>query len=224
MELSTETMQILKNFASINSNFVIKPGNTLMTVAEAKNILCSANVDESFEKITGIYDLNEFLNVLNLVDKPNVYFTDQYARVCDSTGRAEVKYYYSDPDMLTYPSKVISMPSAEVKFTLDQSTLNNIKRAAAALGHSELAIEPSEGCISLTVMDQENSTSNTYSIEIDGEYDPSAEFKFILSISNLKMIPSDYEVGISSSLISQFSSTEMDLTYWVALEKSSTYS
>lgn len=224
MELSATTMQILKNFASINPNFVIKPGNTLMTVAEAKNILCSAAVNENFEKITGIYDLNEFLGVLNLVDTPNVYFTDQYARVCDSSGRAEIKYYYSDPDMLTFPSKAIAMPEAQVKFTLDQTTLNNIKRAAATLGHSELAIEPSEGCISLTVMDQENTTSNTYSIEIDGDYDPSDDFKFILSISNLKMIPSDYEVGISSSLISQFTSTDMDLTYWVALEKSSTYS
>lgn len=222
MELSTNTLQVLKNFAQINSNFVINPGSTLMTMSEAKNILALANVKESFEQKVGVYDLNELLGVLGLVDTPNLYFTDNYARVCDSTGRSEVKYYYSDPEMLTSPKKPISMPSCEVKFRLDQLTLNNIKRAAATLGHSELAIIPNDGSIRLEVLDPQNATSNVYSTEIDGEFE-STDFRFIISISNLKMIPSSYDVSISNKLISEFTSTEMDLQYWVALEKSSTF-
>jgi hypothetical protein len=42
MEISASTVNILKNFASINSNIVIKPGNMLMTVAEARNVLALA--------------------------------------------------------------------------------------------------------------------------------------------------------------------------------------
>ena len=61
MELSNFTMQVLKNFASINSNIVIHPGNTIMTVAEAKNILVSATVEETFHQEMGVYDLAEFL-------------------------------------------------------------------------------------------------------------------------------------------------------------------
>ena len=222
MELSTNTMQVLKNFAQINSNFVINPGSTLMTMSEAKNILAAANVKESFEQKIGVYDLNELLGVLGLVDTPNLYFTDNYARVCSGSGRSEVKYYYSDPEMLTSPKKPITMPSSEVTFKLDQLTLNSIKRAAATLGHSELAIIPNDGCIRLEVLDPQNATSNTYSTEIDGEYE-SKDFRFIINISNLKMIPSNYDVSISKKLISEFSSTEMDWQYWVALEKSSTF-
>ncbi len=127
--------------------------------------------------------------------------------------------------MLTSPSKPINMPEADVTFTLDQTTLANLKRAASALGHTEVSITGSNDVITLTIVDSNNSTSNTYSIDVDGEY-KSDNFNFILNIGNLRMIPSDYKVEISSKLISQFTSTseEMDLRYWVALEKSSTYS
>ena len=97
MELSNFTMQVLKNFASVNSNVVIKPGNDIMTMAEAKNVLASATVPETFPQQFGIYDLQEFLNVLGLVDSPRVRFDDNYALIGDSTGRAQIKYYFSDP-------------------------------------------------------------------------------------------------------------------------------
>ena len=44
MEISANTVNILKNFASVNSNIIIKPGKKLMTISEAKNILAEATV------------------------------------------------------------------------------------------------------------------------------------------------------------------------------------
>jgi len=223
MELSNFTMQVLKNFASVNSNVVIKPGNDIMTMAEAKNVLASATVPETFPQQFGIYDLQEFLNVLGLVDSPRVRFDDNYALIGDSTGRAQIKYYFSDPDMLTTPSKAIEMPNGDVKFTLDNNTLSNLKRAASALGHSEMSITSEDGIIRLSIVDSENSTSNTYSIDVDGESSLS-ECNFVINIANLKLIPGDYEVEISTKLISKFTNvSEGGLVYWIALEKSSSY-
>jgi len=224
MELSNFTMQVLKNFASINSNVVIKPGNTIMTVAEAKNVLGSATVPETFPQQFGIYDLQEFLNVTGLVDSPRVRFEDNYVLIGDSTGRAQIKYYFSDPEMLTSPSKAITMPGTDVRFTLDQGTLNNLKRAAGALGHSEMSITSVDNVIRLSIIESDNSTSNTYSIDVDGET-TLKDCNFVININNLKIIPGDYEVEISTKLISKFTnkSEEQDLIYWVALEKSSTF-
>ncbi|MAA57197.1 MAG: hypothetical protein CL855_01785 [Cryomorphaceae bacterium] len=224
MELSSFTMQTLKNFSSINPNLVINPGKSVMTMSEAKNILAQATVPEEFDRTFGIYDLSEFLSVVNLFDAANLKLDDQFATIGDTSGRAKIKYFFSDTEMLTSPSKPIVMPDPEVTFTLDQTTLANLKRAASALGHSEVSITGSNGVVTLTVVDTSNSTSNTYSIDVDGEY-KSEDFNFILNISNLRMIASDYKVEISSKLISQFTSTsdDMDLKYWVALEKSSTY-
>ena len=230
MELSNFTMQVLKNFASINSNIVIHPGNTIMTVAEAKNILVSATVEEMFPQEMGIYDLAEFLSVIGLVSSPTLRFTDKYVQIGDASGRAQIKYFFSDTDNLTKPSetnvrnKGIPMPEANVSFTLDQGTLNNLKRAAGALGHTQVSITGTSKLITLSVVDQDNSTSNTYSIDVDGQADTD-QFNFIYNIANLKVIPADYKVEISSKLISKFTSLnlEKELKYWVALEKSSTY-
>ena len=224
MELSSFTMQVLKNFATVNSNVVIKPGNTIMTMAEPKNILGQATLPETFPQQFGIYDLQEFLNVLGLVDRPRIRFEPTYLLIGDSTGRAEIKYFYSDPEMLTSPSKAIEMPNSDVTFSLDQGTLNNLKRAASALGHSEMSIRNVDGLIRLSIIDPDNSTSNTYSIDVDGESSLS-DCNFVIDINNLKLLPSDYKVEISTKLISQFTSTDdsMNLKYWIALEKSSTF-
>jgi hypothetical protein len=223
MQLSDTTLQLLKNYAAINSNIVIQPGNKLKTISEAKNILASADIAEQFPQQLGIYDLNEFLGVLSLVDKPTLKFSDDYIVVSDSSGRSNIKYFLSDPEILTTSNKDIELPSCEVSFTLDASTLQRVKRAASTLGHSSLSIEPDNGSIRLSVVDPDNSTSNVFSIYVDGEYPEEASFNFNVNIDNFKMIPGDYNVKISSKLISQFVNKETDVIYFIALEKTSTY-
>jgi len=222
MELTDKTMQVLKNYATINPNIVITEGNVIKTVSEAKNVLSSVELDVTFPQTFGIYELSEFLSVLSLVDSPRLKFEDTYVLVTDNAGRSRIKYFYSDIDMLTTPSKDIIMPETEVKFTLDSATLSSIKRAASVLGHTEMSVTASDGVVSLSVIDNNDRTSNVYSIDVDGVF-AEEKFNFIFNISNLKMVDGDYEVGISKKLISHFVNKENGIEYWCALEKSSTY-
>ena len=223
MELSDRSLQVLKNFSGINQNIIIRSGNTLRTVAEARNVLATATVEESFPKDFGIYDLNEFIGVLGLVDTPRLKFEDDYVLVGDSTGRSKVKYFFSSEDTLTAPSKDVTMPNPEVSFLLTNDTLNKLKRAASTLGHDQVSITNKNGVLSLSVVDSENSTSNTFSIDIDGEFKSDTQFNVIINISNLKILPGDYDVQLSSKLITQFKNREVNVTYWIALEKSSIF-
>ena len=222
MELSENTIGILKNFASINSNIVIKPGNNISTISEAKNILASVDLPEEFPQEIGVYDLNEFLGVLGLVDSPRLKINDDHAVIGDSTGRSKIRYFFSDKEMLTTPTKPVNMPVSDVQFHLDNDTLNRIKRAATALGHTELSVTPGNGCITLTVTSSDNSTANSFSIDVNGE-SQSDKYNFIFNISNLKMLAGNYDVEISSKLISQFKKSDGSLKYWIALEKNSKY-
>jgi hypothetical protein len=223
MELSEKTLSALKNFSGINQNMLIRSGNTIKTMSEARNVLATAVVEESFPQDFGIYDLNEFIGVLGLVDTPRLKFEDEYVTIGDSTGRSKVKYFFSSEETLTTPQKDVTMPNADVKFVLTNDTFNKLKRAASTLGHSEVSITGKDGVLSLSVVDSQNSTSNAFSIDVDGEFKSDAVFNFVISISNLKMLPGDYEVQISSKLITQFKNTEVNVTYWIALEKSSTF-
>jgi hypothetical protein len=222
MELTNNTMTVLKNFSGINQNLLVREGNTIKTISEAKNVLATAVVEESFPQPFGIYDLNEFIGVLGLVDQPRLKFEDESVTVGDSTGRSKVRYFFSPEETLTTPQKDINMPESEVKFSLDSDTLNKVKRAASTLGHSEMSVSVKDGTLTLSVVEAQNSTSNAFSIDIDGEFS-TPNFNFIMNINNLKLIPGDYEVELSSKFISRFKHKELNVQYWIALEKSSTF-
>lgn len=223
MELSENTLSVLRNYSAINQNLLIKEGSTVRTISEARNVLSRATVAESFPRDFGIYDLNEFIGVLGLVDKPNLTFKDEYVLINDASGRSQIKYFYSSEDILTTPQKDITMPTADVVFTLDATTLDRVKRAATALGHSEVSITNNEGCVRIGVIDSKNATSNGFYIDVDADFNETATFNFIIDISNIKIVPGDYEVHISSKLISQFINKSTEVNYWIALEKTSTF-
>ena len=62
------------------------------------------------------------------------------------------------------------MPEPDVKFTLDNDTLNRLKKAASTLGHNELSIKAKDGVLSLSILENQNSTSNTFSIDLAEEF------------------------------------------------------
>ena len=216
MELSEATIQLLKNFASINSNIVIKQGNVLKTISEAKNVLASAVMLEDMPKDFGIYDLNQFLNVLGLVDVPRLKFEDNFVTIGDSTGRTTIQYFYSDMDMLTSPSKDITMPSEEITFTLTDAMLSKLSKSAGMIGAPDLLLENNK----LTVRDKKNDSGNCYSTNVDAKGD--GTYKFYFKTENLKLIPGSYDVTVSQKNISHFKNGKTQ--YWIALEPESSYS
>jgi hypothetical protein len=222
MQLSDNTLAVLKNFASIQPNVVLQEGNVVKTIAEAKNVMAVATLDQSFDKEVGIYNLDEFLSVLGLVDSPDLNFQDDFVTVNSGAGRSQVKYFYSDPSILTSPAKDIPMPEAEVKFTLDEATFKKVLRAAGALGHEKMTITSTDGGVLLTVVDNTDATSNAFEIVVPGTFE-SENFTFVMNIANLKLISGDYDVEVSSRLISKFTNKSADICYYIALEKSSTY-
>ena len=48
MKLSEQTVNILKNFSTINQNILVKEGSQLRTMSTMKNILAEAEVTEAF--------------------------------------------------------------------------------------------------------------------------------------------------------------------------------
>ena len=221
MKLSNDTVGVLKNFASINQNLIIKEGSELTTMSAMKNIVARAKVMETFPKEVAIYDLNEFLAALSLFTTPVLDFQDQFVTMSEQGNtRNSLKYFYSDPSVVTSPSKMITMPSEEVTFELDDDKVNQLKRAAGVISSPDLALENNL----LTVKDKKNDTANNYSINVDCKAEENADYTFFFKVENLKLLSGDYKVAVSSKFISHFKNTKSDIEYWIALEPESTYS
>ena len=221
--LSSRTLDILKNFSTINSNILVKPGNVITTISPIKNVMAEATVEEDFETEFGIWDLSKFLGTISLFNKPEFTFNENYVTVTDENNTSEVTYYYSEPKLLTTVNKKINMPDAVVNCTLTQSVFNDILRAASVLQVSDIAIR-SNGIndIEIVALDKSDSTTNNYSVVI-GDNPNGDDFTFFFKAENLKMLPGDYDIGISDKIVSQFKKVNDDLTYWVALESDSNY-
>ncbi len=209
MQLSDKTIEVLKNFATINQSILFKEGSKIDTMSVQKNVLAQDIVEE---------DLNEFLSAVSLFDKPDLTFEDNSVTISD--GNSSTTYWFADKSIIVYPEKEITMPECEVKFTLTSSTFKKLLRATGTLGLNDLCIKNVDDKIVAEVQDKRNDTSNTFSVEV-GSYDGDENFKFYFLTERMKMLPNDYDVEISSKNISKFTSGE--LTYWVALEADSTY-
>jgi len=215
MKLSESTISILKNFASINQSILVRKGNKLRTISVMKNILAEAEVEETFQKDFAIYDLNQFLNGLSLHQDPELDFSND-THVVIREGKRRVKYFFADPEVIVSPpEKEISLPSRDICFQLEHSQLDKLKKAAAVYQLNDLSVIGDAGVIRLVVRDKKNDTSNEYSI-IVGETDQ--EFVYNFKVENLKIIPTNYDVVISSKLLSQFTNERYNIKYYIALE------
>ena len=223
MKLSSNTTMVLKNFATINQNLVIKEGSELLTMSSMKNIVAKATVEENFPKEFAIYDLNEFLASLSIFKNPVLEFEEQYLTIKEEDQpHKKLTYFYSDPSVVQSPTKTITMPSEEVKFHLDMNKLLEMKRAAGVIGSPDMVLQKSSGNSSLLVKDKKNDTANNYSSDISTDGD--GEYKFFFKVENLKLFDGDYDVKISSKNISHFKNDKSNIEYWIALEPESTYS
>jgi len=220
MKLSDNALAILKNFAGINNSILVKEGNKLRTISVAKNILAEAEIKEEFPRDFAIYDLNQFLNGLSLHQDPDLDFQqDTYLSIKE--GKRRVKYFFADPNVIIAPpEKDITLPTQDVCFQMDSVTLEKLTKAAAVYQLPDLSVIGEAGVIKLVVRDKKNDTSNEYAIVV-GETD--AEFTFNFKVENIKIIPGAYDVVVSSKLLSQFTNTQHDLKYYIALEPDSTF-
>lgn len=218
MKLSKETLALLKNFAGINSNLLLKDGNKLSTISAQKNIMASATTTETFGAEFGIYDLNEFLGALSLFSDPELVFAEKFVNIKE--GGAHIKFYAADKSVLSYPQKDISFPASDIDFNLPSATLTQIIRTASVLRAPDLSIVGKGGKVTLIIGDRKNPTANTFDLDV-GETDKT--FDVAIKVENLKMIPGDYNVSISSRKISRFQSANSDTVYYVAVEADSSF-
>ena len=217
--LSKKTLDVLKNFSTINSSIVFRKGSTVRTISNAENILAKFTGEEVFPTDFAIYDLSQFLSGISLFNDPQLEFTSNDF-VSIRGGRTSAKYYFSDPEITlkSAPEKNVNFPGADLQFTLSGEDLIALQKASAVYGLPDLTFQSEEGLdtIKLILRDKENDTSNTYDITVAGC--STGTYSLDVKIDNIRVLPGDYSIKVSKALISEWTNTNVDLTYYIALE------
>jgi hypothetical protein len=221
MNLTSDTISVLKNFSDINQNILVKPGNKVQTISTMKNILAEAEVPEKFESEFAIYDLPEFLRSVELFDKPDLKFNGgAYVNIAESNTNQSIKYFFADKSVIVAPNKSINMPDKFVTFTLKKDQFTKLLKGVTTLNLPDVAVKGDGKKIKLVCTDKKNKSSNEYSVDV-GESDK--KFTAYFKTENFKQIVDDYDVAISKAKISHFVNRNKSVQYWIALEPDSEF-
>jgi len=217
--LSKKTLDVLKNFSTINSSIVFRKGSTVRTISNAENILAKFTGEEVFPNDFAIYDLSQFLSGISLFSDPQLEF-DNESFVNIRGGRQSARYYFSDPEITlkSAPEKNVKFPGADLQFNLTAEDLIALQKASAVYSLPDLTFQSEEGSneIKLIIRDKENDTSNTYDLTVAGC--ATGTYSLDVKIENIRLLPGDYNVKVSKHLISEWTNQSVDLTYYIALE------
>lgn len=221
MQLSNETLAILKNFASINQGIEFKAGNVLRTVSTGKTILAQAELVDSFPEEFCVYDLNQFLSVHGLFKDSPVLDYDE-SNVIFKVGTRKVKYRKTAKGMVvTPPEKNLMAASVDFGFTLDAADYDWIMKSANVLSSPNVALVSDGEEVLLVAMDVTDDSAHTNSIRVaDGD---GRKFKIVYKTENIKMIPGSYVAEVTFGKFTHFKNTQHKLEYWIALEKESEF-
>jgi hypothetical protein len=221
MKLSTETLNVLKNFAGINSGIEFKTGNKIATVSSTKTVLAKATLTDEFPQDFCIYDLNQFLSVHSLSKDTELDFDAN--NVVFKSGRSKTKYRVTSKNMIVCPpDKELKLPSVDGSFTLKDEDLAQALKNASVLHSPNIAFESDGSTISVTVFNAKDDAAHINTIQI-GDI-TGVSFKAVFLVENFKMIPGTYNVEISSQGLASFKNESGDLQYWIAIEtKDSTF-
>ena len=217
MKLSSQTLNVLKNYAGINQGIVFKKGNIISTMSAQKNILSEATIPDEIPQGFGVYDLNEFLSIISLNKDPEIEFDEKNVIIKSLNGRSKTKYRFTEASMIvTPPEKKITLPSVDAAFTLTEEDFAWIQKTSAVLGSPHIAVVSDGAEVSLMAFDATNDSAHTSSIKIEAQ--ATGNYKMIFKAENLKMIPGSYVVEISSKGIASFKNTKENIQYWIATE------
>ena len=165
--------------------------------------------------------MNQFLNALKFIhqDADLDFSPDSYLSIKEGNRRS--KYFYADPQVIiSPPEKEILLPSEDVHFQLENTSLDKLIKAAGIYQLPDFSVIGEAGVVKLVVRDKKNDTSNSYSVVV-GETDKNFVFNF--KVENIKILPGTYDVVVSQKLLSRFTCKDYDLTYYIALEPDSTF-
>lgn len=228
MKITKRTIEILKNFATINESIFYDPathGKTLITKNVTGNIIAAADIEEEFPVEFAIFNINGFLGALSMFDEPYLEFESKYVSIRESgSKRGGLKYYFCNPALLVSPKKKPVAPEFNFTFDLKSEQLSKIDKSAKILNVEDLVLFGDNEGIHVIVTDRKQSTSNDFEVTLS---DTSAgEFKYFFKQSNWKFIPGDYHVGIAvkegangMTGIGFFTSKDGTIKYGVGLER-----
>ena len=227
MKLSNMTIDVIKNFSTINTNLVLSEGsNVIKTMNLGKNVFAMATVPDEFPVQAVFNDVTKFLSVYKAFEEPEVEFDRNSVDVSTSDGKSVVRMLYADIRNIVYPEKDLKLPSEDLSFDLEEEDFKKLLRFCDILSLPNIRIRLNDDNQEELLVESYNAevknSTDTYSVNIkDGYLLTNENTSFVISLDreHMKMIPGNYKITVSFAGVAKFENKDVDVTYFVALNR-----
>jgi len=217
MKLSENTIEILKNFATLNQSLLFQKGSVLTTITPQRTVLAIARVVESFPSDFCVYDLNKLLAKLSLYKECDLDFEVDRVVFKSADGRRSDYIKYCSPKVIVSPpSKQLVLDNPDYEFSLSQEDLHWQRKSAGISGSQHFVFEGDGNKVRFQCTDVKDDSSDMSSTEI-ANY-TGKPFTCVVKGENFKMIDGSYAVKISTAGLTKFENSDKNVDYFVAVE------
>ncbi len=220
MNISEKTKEVLKNFSTINSSFLIRKGKVQSTISADDLIFVEATIPDEFPDELAIYDLPKLLSNLSLLNSPTMEFKGNVINMTDKEN-FNIAYRGCDKTIIHYPDanmgQMVSIDKPDIEFNLALNDLQKLLKVAATNTFTHLMLHNKNGKLAIKVLDLKNDTSNSGEMILDVDV-PNIDFECAFKVENLKILPMNYTVKIKKDALAIFENSDKTLKYFVGLE------
>lgn len=218
-------LQVLTNFSNINGNIVFKKGNIQGTIGNPNQGILARYELENNSQIPEefyIYDLPEFLTVLDLFDNPTIKLLKDENKIIVSDDKKTSEYYCANPNVCIVYKKDFTLKDTFIEFELNKEQIKSFNESSKRLSLPHIFFKNKNGKVICLTTNKKNKSSNNVSFEIEKNTNQNFSCNFSIEKIN-KILISNYRVRISSQKIAEFVCKEIPLTYMIALEPDSEF-
>lgn len=199
--LTDDTIDLLKNIASINSEFIFKAGTAQRACNPSRNFIADIEFTDPFPKECAIADLPRILSVVDISmgdARPTLEFGDSSLVVRHAHGKVTVPYAH-EAVIKKPPTHQYHLADPVATFDLPAGLWRQIKRTAATLQTPTLHLAVKDGKLEFKLVHEKNlaGASAAYRMPNTTITNP-AEGVWGVTLESLELFPGDYAVEIGN--------------------------
>jgi len=227
MKLSKKTLDILKYLSTVYPSILIKSGSVLRSRNEPRNALVKVNIEESFPVDFVLYDISNFLKVVDLFTEPDIEFVGDIhsGHMVLSENSATLRYKFSSPELhANIPADVDYVPpdgAWSATFKLDDTEIDNILNVAKVMNLDEISFTADK----IKLKNSKSTENFTYfDISYQNEFKVNGVapdgFYLNFSMSSFNLFKGSYNVeffcgGDGKPNGGKFTKVDNDVTVWI---------
>lgn len=225
MNLSDQTLEVIKNYSKISSEMVFRQGNFQSTMTSGGDLFAITRLSDEIPQDFCIYDINELLGVLSMFkDDLKVEFTKTTMVITGKGGKSKVNYRMTAPNMIS-----MKLPSQEVfdkklgslakkaSFHLTEENLKWTVKNSQILKSTTIKIAGDGKEVVVTNFCSENDSAPSQSLSIDA-----VDVTFAANYSTerfMLLLADDYQVHFAPSGVLTLIGQKKGITYYMSPTK-----